>query len=106
MKPVDVELHDALLESASINYAKRSLSLSVAYHPDLATSSKRVRASIIFSGVETMSGITDFLKLADNRFSGNVSHWHPAVGAGTTCIYLTGGLLSITAKSVKFRVEV
>lgn len=105
MKPIDVELHDALLESASINYAKKSVSLSVAYHPDPATSSKRVRASIIFSGVESMSGITDFSELANNRFAGNISHWHPAVGTGTTYIYLTGGMLSITAKSVKFRVE-
>ncbi|SFN71961.1 hypothetical protein [Dokdonella immobilis] len=105
MKPVDVELHDALLESASVDYAKKSVSLAVAYYPEAVSSSKRVRANIIFSGVERMSGITDFLELANNRFAGNISHWHPAVGVGTTYIYLTGGLFAVTAKSVKFRVE-
>ncbi len=105
MKPANVELHDALLESASVNYSKKNLSLLVACYPDPGKSSKRVQANIVFSGVERMSNISDFLELANNRFAGNISYWHPAVGAGTTYIYLTGGLFSVTAKTVKFRVE-
>ena len=105
MKPVDLGLHDATIESALIDYAKKSLSLLVAYYPDPVTSSKRVRAKIAFSGVERMSGITDFLELANNRTAGNISYWHPAVGAGTTYIYLSGGLLSVTAKTLRVSVE-
>ncbi|AVP96805.1 hypothetical protein C7S18_06140 [Ahniella affigens] len=105
MKPVDVELHDALLESVAVNYAKKLVSLLVAYYPEPVASSKRVQATIIFSGVERMSGFTDFFELANNRFAGNISHWNPAVGVGTTYIYLTGGMFAVTAKSVKFRAE-
>lgn len=105
MKSVDVELHDAIVESASINYMRKSVSLIVAYYPDPVTSSKRIRAKITFSGVERMSGITDFLELASNRAAGNISYWQPATGAGTTYIYLSGGLLSVTAKSLRFSVE-
>ena len=105
MKPVDVELHDAAIESASIDYARKTVSLLVAYYPNAVTSSKRVPAKITFSGVERMSGITDFSELANNRTAGNISYWHPAIGAGTTYIYLSGGLFSVTAKSVKFSVE-
>lgn len=106
MRPGDVELHDATVDSAQIDFAKRAVSLFVSYYPDPVESAKRVPARITFAGVETLNGSTDLMELASHRRAGNIVYWNPASGTGTTYIYLTGGLIAVAARSVKFSVDV
>lgn len=105
MKPQDLELHDATLDGMSINYPKRLITLSLSVYLDPVTSSQRVPAEVHFSEVERISEVADLLELGSNRSAGNIVYWHPSLAAGTTNIYLTGGMLAITAKSIKVRIN-
>lgn len=103
MNPADLELHDATLDAMNVDHEGASVTLNVsAYlHPD--SSDRRVPVEILFTGVHHLNQISDLDELADNRTAGNIVYWNPATGSGTTAIYLTGGLLAITADSVEVR---
>ena len=103
MKPEDIELHDALINCTVIDFNEGTMSIEMDYYPDPVNSSKRSPLMISFFGVKSISGITDFKDLKNNRFAGNVSYWHPATKKGTTYIYLISGTLAITAKSLKVK---
>jgi hypothetical protein len=103
MKPKDVELHDALINRTAIDFNEGTMSIELDYYPDPVNSSERSPLTISFSGVENISGLADLKDLENNRFAGNVSYWKPKAKKGTTYIYLAGGALAITAKSLKVK---
>lgn len=97
-----IELHDAQLKSMHVDYVAKSVTVNLEYYKS-EEDSKRKAAAVVFEKVETVSQIGDLEKLQDNARAGNVVFWHPANGSGTTEIYLTGGILAITAKKVRFK---
>ncbi|WP_125931890.1 hypothetical protein [Thiosocius teredinicola] len=105
MKAEEVELHDAILDGLSINYPERRVELSISYYPEAEHSKTRVPAKIVFKGVENVSEIANFIDLERNRSAGNITYWHPATKGGTTYIYLVSGVLAITAKSLKVKMN-
>lgn len=101
MKPEHVELHDAQIESLNVEFAKGKVAVDVLYYSEGAESSGRVPARITFTGVEAFSDVANLVALNEHRGFGNISYWTPAIGPGTTYIYLSSGCLSVTAKSVR-----
>ena len=101
MNPDDLELHDAVIKRMSVDYEAGTLRIDMDYYPDPVSSSERAPLIILFSDVEKISGIADFVNLKDNSSAGNVSNWHPSTKSGTTYIYLTSGLLAVGAQSIE-----
>jgi len=86
----DIELHDAWLASVTADYVGCSVTVSIEYCPS-PDASVRVAAAIRFDGVTRFNEISDFDELQSHASAGNISHWVPAVGPGTTYIYLVRG---------------
>lgn len=105
MEPEEIDLHDATLEGFAVQYGEKSAVIDIAFYPDQTESKERTPAQIIFSGVERVNEVSDLIHLEQDKFAGNVAYWQPAVGKGTTYIYLVSGVLAITAQSVKVRVN-
>lgn len=105
MKPCDLDLHDARIVAVAIDFRKRSIALRIEVYLDALQSKTRVHAEISFSKVERLSQVADLLELANHRAAGNIAYWHPAAGYGTTNIYLAGGIIAVTAKSLKVRIN-
>ena len=101
MNLLDIELHDARLVSVATDYVKRCVTISVEYYPD-ADASKRQAAQVRFMEVTQINEVSDLVELQSHASAGNISHWVPATGAGTTSIHLVRGLIAITAGSLVF----
>jgi hypothetical protein len=99
-----IELHDALLKSMAIDYAARSITVTVDYYKNKGDH-ERMHALIIFDTVESLSEVSNFDGLNSFVSSGNIVQWVPAKGSGTTYIDLTGGCIAITAKEMHFKPE-
>ena len=104
MNLLDIELHDARLVSISTDYVKRGVTIAIEYYP-AADASQRSAAQIRFMGVTQINEVSDLLELQSHQSAGNISHWVPATGAGTTFIHLAQGLVAITASSLVFAGE-
>ncbi len=96
-----VELHDALLISISINYAEKTMTISVECYQDAVHDRGRQPARIIFEGVYSISHTVDLDALQDNASVGNIEYWAPHPG-GTTYIYLVDGSIAVCARSLRF----
>lgn len=98
MTLLDIELHDARLVSVAADYVKREVIIAIEYYP--ADTPTRKAAKIRFMGVTQLNEVSDLLELQSNASAGNIVHWVPAIGAGTTYLHLARGLISITASSL------
>jgi hypothetical protein len=99
-----IELHDALLKSMAVDYAARSITISVDVYKN-KDERGRIPALIVFNGVDSLSQLTDLKELKEHTFAGHISYWRPAKTNGTTYIYLATGCIAITAKKVQFKPE-
>lgn len=99
--PANIDLHDARLKSIAADYVDRRVTVAIAYHPT-PESPERVPAQIRFTDVTHWNEVTDLLELQNHAWAGNISYWVPAVGPGTTFIYLARGLISVTAGHLEF----
>jgi hypothetical protein len=98
--PEKIELHDAVLQSMRIDYAKKTVLVEVQYYPD-ANSSERKRASIFFEEVESVSQVADIERLSSHASAGNINYWVP-VREGTSYIYLSDGCVAVKARKLCF----
>ena len=104
MNLLDIELHDARLVSIATDYVNRGVTIAIEYYP-VADASQRRPAQIRFMGVTQINEVSDLLELQSHQSAGNISHWVPAAGSGTTFIHLAQGLVAITASSLEFAGE-
>jgi hypothetical protein len=101
MSHLDIELHDARLISVATDYVERDVTIAIEYYP-ASDAPTRKAAKIRFTGVTQINEASDLLELQSHASAGNIVHWVPAIGAGTTYIHLARGLISITASSLVF----
>jgi|SRR5687768_3984508 hypothetical protein len=104
MNPLEIELHDARLISVATDYVTRDVTIAIEYYPTAGTQ-KRKPAQIRFTEVTQLNEVSDLLELQSHASAGNISHWVPALCAGTTFIHLAQGLIAITASSLVFAGE-
>jgi hypothetical protein len=97
-----IDLHDALLKSMSVDYAARSITLSVDFYKS-KDERDRKPALIIFDEVESLSQVSNFNALHKWRTTGNIVQWVPAKRSGTTYIDVIGGCIAVNAKKVRFK---
>lgn len=102
MKIDDINLHDALLKNMHVDYVEKTVSIDIAFYAD-EQSPNRVDATIDFKKVESISQITDFDRLKNNAFAGNINYWIPEKSVGITYIYLMDGCISIKAAKVSIK---
>ena len=95
-----IELHDAVIEGLNIDFSAASVTMLIAYYasPD---GRQRVRAKVIFEKVESISQITDFVRLRENASAGNINYWRPGDTGNATYIYLVDGCIAVTAGIVR-----
>jgi hypothetical protein len=99
--PERIELHDAVLQSMQIDYAKKTVLVEVQFYPD-AQSSERKHASIFFEEVESVSQVVDIERLSSHASAGNINYWVP-VREGTTYIYLSDGCIAVNVRTLCFK---
>jgi hypothetical protein len=99
-----IDLHDALLKSMAVDYAARSITISVDFYKG-KDDRDRKPALIVFDGVESLSQVTDLKELKEHTSAGHISYWKPAQTDGTTYIYVAAGCIAVTAKSVQLKPE-
>ena len=104
MRLRNINLHDAQISGARIDYSKRTVAFELAFYKS-EQAPRRTRAVLRFDGVSALSHIADFARLADNFKFGHVQYWVPESGRGTTFIYLMDGAISITAKRARMIVK-
>lgn len=101
LNPHDIELHDATLHSIATDHRARTVTIVLEYYRE-SDSRERLLAAIHFSGVLRMQETADLDELADNARAGNIVHWVPSQGPGTTYLHLVRGFIAITAERVEF----
>lgn len=97
----DIELHDATLHSIATDHRARTVTIVLEYYREFG-SGERVQAAVKFFGVVRMQEIADLDELADNASFGNIAHWIPSRGPGTTYLHLVRGFVAVTAERVEF----
>lgn len=100
MNLAEIELHDALITNAAIDYKKKSLIIGIQYYKS-HEDKDRSPANLYFEDVTWFSQNSDLDAIQRNTFAGHVNHWVPAQNGGTTYIYLVAGCISVTSGSVK-----
>lgn len=95
--PQSADLHDALIDSMQVDYAKGQLRIELRYYPEGQKSKSRVPLSLEFSGVTSLQHLADFSELVANAFAGHVVFWLPGP---VTNIHLTGGIIIIASKQL------
>jgi hypothetical protein len=101
----EFDLHDAQLLRMSSDYAARTATVEIAYYPNPVNAKRRKKASVVFEGVTKISQVIDLDHLADHANAGNVMSWEPSAKPGQSFIYLVGGVLAVTARSVSVKVQ-
>lgn len=104
INPLEVDLHDAIMEKILFGFSDGSLEICLRYYGD-AFDKERVAAKILFKDVEFSSCVLDYLSLINNSRSGNINYWSPSLAGETTYIYFVDGFLHVKAKNIKFIVE-
>ena len=95
-----IELHDALIENLSIDFAAGSAAIHIAYYSG-SDSRERVRGTLLFEDIEAISQIVGIARLRQNSVAGNISYWVPGASGEATYIYLADGCIAITARTVR-----
>ena len=93
----NIELHDALLEKIEMSVGK--ISISMLYYPDGEKSKDWEPLLLEFIDVQESNLLINHSLLHDHKIFGNVIDWSPDCG-GVTYIYLTGGCISVKAKTL------
>ncbi len=100
MAPNDVELHDAILQSLSVDFEAGVLTLRLDAY--LAQADSQRQALIVtLRGVDDLTCVAEFASLATNRRAGNVNYWSPGAAGAPTFIYLNDGCIVIRAKQLQ-----
>jgi hypothetical protein len=100
-----IDLHDAILKTMAIDYAAKSITISIDFYENDDDHSRK-SGLINFEGVESLSQVGNFLTLKEHAsIGGHVNEWIPAQKNGTTYIDLVGGYIAINSKRVRFRPE-
>lgn len=81
-----LELHDALIHGANIDYAAKQVALSLEIY-ETPSSKTRTRITMIFDEVDSISHVADFNNLEKNRFAGNINSWIAGSTQSPTYIY-------------------
>lgn len=97
----EIELHDALLINAFVDYEAQAMTITVKYYKG-QESKDRTAAKIIFEGVSALNHIGNLDEIARNAFAGHIVYWLPASNGGETYIHLAGGFIGIASRAVKF----
>jgi hypothetical protein len=97
-----IDLHDAPLKNMAVDYAARSITISVDVYKS-KNEREKMPALIIFDGVDSLSQLADIKELKEHTFAGHISYWKPTKTNGTTYIYLAAGCIAITAKKMRFK---
>ena len=108
MRPIDahaLELHDAVLLAIEADPVHRRLRVRLDVHLDDGELDKRTHCVIAFDEVTRHVESLDWAELAHHAPGGNVSHWVPARGEGTTVFHLAHGFLSVTAARIDVLVD-
>jgi hypothetical protein len=108
MRPIDPQalaLHDAVLQAVESDLAHRRVRLRLDVFLDDGEEQTRTHCVIAFEGVTRHIESLDWDELAHHAPGGNVSHWVPAHGAGTTVFHLAHGFLSVTAERIDALVD-
>ncbi|WP_150115708.1 hypothetical protein ACDI35_06195 [Xanthomonas axonopodis pv. cajani] len=103
--PATLDLHDAIIESISLDFSTRTLKIYT-NHYQSRKSSKRSKLIISFYKVANYSCLSDLESILDNSKSGNINSWSPAKGKGTTYIYLVEGCIQVAADNVEIDCEI
>jgi hypothetical protein len=99
MNPIDLELHDAVLNQLAVDFAGRSLTLFVDAY--LGSDDKtRSTVEIRFTDVSDMSCMADFANLATNRRAGNINYWVPSAEGKASYIYLSDGCIAVKSAQI------
>jgi len=108
MRPIDahaLELHDAVLLAIEVDPVHRRLRVRLDVHLDDGELDKRTHCVIAFDEVTRHVESLDWAELEHHAPGGNVSHWVPAHGEGTTVFHLAHGFLSVTAGRIDILVD-
>lgn len=103
--PSTLDLHDATIESISLDFRTRTLTIYT-NHYQSSESSKKEKLVINFYKVTSYSCLSDLESILDNSKSGNINSWSPATGKGTTYIYLVEGCIQVAADRVEIDREI
>ena len=107
MRPIDpavLELHDAVLLGVESDLVHHRLRVRLDVYLD-DDSDARHHCVIAFEDVERHVETLDWSELGEHATAGNVSHWLPAAGAGTTVFHCAHGFLSVTAGRIDALVD-
>lgn len=108
MRPVDPQalaLHDAVLVAIESDPPHRRLRVRLEVFLDDGETERRTHCVISFEDVTRHVETLDWSELAHHAPGGNVSHWLPAHGGGTTVFHLAHGFLSVTAGRIDALVD-
>ena len=108
MRPIDPDalaLHDAVLLAIECDPVHRRVRLRLDVHLDDGELDTRTHCVIAFDEVTRHVETLDWIELAHHAPGGNVSHWVPAIGEGTTVIHLAHGFISVTAGRIDAMVD-
>jgi hypothetical protein len=108
VRPIDAEaiaLNDAVLLAIEADPVHRRLRVRLDVHLIDGELDQRTHCVIAFDEVTRHVESIDWIELAHHAPGGNVSHWVPAEGEGTTVFHLAHGFLSVTAGRVDVLVD-
>ncbi|HEX5686799.1 MAG TPA: hypothetical protein VFY73_22545 [Ideonella sp.] len=99
-----LELHDAILIAVHLDPLSRTAEVRLAYYPS-EHARQRVPGTLRFIGVRHFNQIADLVQLENHAGAGNVGYWVSGETPGVSYIYLTRGLIAVTAESVELVAE-
>lgn len=100
MELSQLELHDANLLAVYLDPVSRVAEVRLTYFPT-GQARERVRGTLRFAGVSHFNQLADLAQLENHANAGNVSYWVTGETPGVSYIYLTRGLIAVTASSVE-----
>jgi len=100
MNPSNLELHDAILRTWTVDFHDQSITLLVDAYMSESDKTRRP-VGIKFSGVSNLTCIADLEVIVNNNRSGNINYWAPAEEFGVSYIYLNEGCIAIKALAIQ-----
>ncbi len=99
MNPSSIELHDAVIDELSVNFAEEKISLKCEYY-EAQNDRRRKSIRIVFNKVTNFSSVLDIKALINSSRAGNITYWHPSEFQGVTYVYFSNGCVAIQAESI------
>ena len=97
----DLDLHDALIESADINFASGSILIKATAYKD-RPSTQRSPLSIHITGAKSIVISADLMTIRDNGRSGNINHFVIDHDRNVAHMYFVDGILSTSFDRFSF----